>query len=80
MLKSRNEGFKVIPIVNNDDIIIDILNLRNYKSYLPVHAFIMAGGKGKRLRPLTLSKPKPILEIGSKPIIEHNIDRLIKYV
>ncbi len=79
IVKSRNEGFKVIPIVNNDDIIIDILNLRNYKSYLPVHAFIMAGGKGKRLRPLTLSKPKPLLEIGSKPIIEHNIDRLIKY-
>ena len=79
IVKSRNEGFKVIPIVNNDDIIIDILNLRNYKSYLPVHAFIMAGGKGKRLRPLTLSTPKPLLEIGSKPIIEHNIDRLIKY-
>lgn len=79
IVKSRNEGYKILPIVNSDNVIIDILNLRDFKSYLPVHAFIIAGGKGKRLRPLTLSKPKPLLEIGSKPIIEHNIDRLIKY-
>jgi NDP-sugar pyrophosphorylase family protein len=36
----------------------------------------MAGGKGQRLMPLTESTPKPLLIIGEKPIIEHNIDRL----
>jgi NDP-sugar pyrophosphorylase family protein len=36
----------------------------------------MAGGLGQRLRPLTLNTPKPLLIVGSKPIIEHNIDRL----
>ncbi|ULT40846.1 NTP transferase domain-containing protein [Niabella defluvii] len=36
----------------------------------------MAGGEGKRLRPLTEHTPKPLLKIGDKPIIEYNIDRL----
>ena len=37
----------------------------------------MAGGEGKRLRPLTDNTPKPLLKVGDKPIIEYNIDRLI---
>jgi len=36
----------------------------------------MAGGRGERLRPLTDDIPKPLLKVGEKPIIEHNIDRL----
>ena len=36
----------------------------------------MAGGEGKRLRPLTETTPKPLLKVGGKPIIEYNIDRL----
>ena len=40
---------------------------------------IMAGGRGKRLSPLTDNVPKPMLALGEKPIIEHNIDRLISY-
>ena len=39
----------------------------------------MAGGRGERLRPLTDTVPKPMLKLGDKPIIEHNIDRLISY-
>lgn len=39
----------------------------------------MAGGRGERLRPLTDSTPKPLLKVGQKPIIEHNIDRLCAY-
>ena len=38
----------------------------------------MAGGRGERLKPLTDTTPKPMLQVGNKPIIEHNIDRLIK--
>ena len=37
----------------------------------------MAGGRGQRLSPLTDTIPKPLLVVGSKPIIEHNIDNLI---
>ena len=39
----------------------------------------MAGGRGKRLSPLTDTVPKPMLILGDKPIIEHNIDRLISF-
>ena len=37
-------------------------------------AVILAGGLGTRLRPLTNNKPKPMLPIGEKPILEHLID------
>ncbi|MCH8491377.1 MAG: NTP transferase domain-containing protein, partial [Oceanicaulis sp.] len=46
------------------------------KSYLPIDALIMAGGRGERLKPLTDKVPKPLLPVGTKPIIEHNVDRL----
>lgn len=39
----------------------------------------MAGGKGERLRPLTLTTPKPLLDIGGRAIIDRNIDALVSY-
>jgi glucose-1-phosphate thymidylyltransferase len=39
-------------------------------------AIILAGGFAKRLWPLTKNKPKPLLEVGSKPIIQHVLDKL----
>ena len=52
---------------------------RSYKSFLPVDAILMAGGKGERLRPLTEKKPKPLLKIGDKAIIDYNIESLLSY-
>ena len=46
---------------------------------MPIDAVLMAGGKGERLRPLTEKTPKPLLPVGDKAIIDHNIDRLISY-
>ena len=40
-------------------------------------AVIMAGGEGTRLRPLTCSKPKPMVTVANKPVIEH-ITELLK--
>jgi len=74
----RNKNFKIIPIVNEEKIIEDILNFRTRSTILPLEAVLMAGGEGKRLWPLTQHTPKPLLKVGDKPIIEHNIDRLIK--
>ena len=39
----------------------------------------MAGGMGSRLRPLTDIRPKPMIPLVNKPIIEHIIERLKKF-
>ena len=40
-------------------------------------ALILAGGYGTRLRPLTLSRPKPLVEFANKPILLHQIEALV---
>lgn len=77
--KYRHADIRLIPVVNEDGILIDVIDLDKMRTLLPLTAVIMAGGKGERLRPLTDKTPKPMLKIGDKPIIEHNIDRLIQY-
>jgi mannose-1-phosphate guanylyltransferase/phosphomannomutase len=42
-------------------------------------AVIMAGGEGSRLRPLTCNRPKPMVPIVNKPVMEHIIELLRKY-
>lgn len=76
IIEYRENNFKVIPILDNDNRIVNIVNFGVLKSYLPVDVVIMAGGKGKRLRPLTDNTPKPLLRVGEKPILEHNIRQL----
>jgi dTDP-glucose pyrophosphorylase len=76
LIEYREKLYRIIPVLALDNKIVDVINFRNIKSYLPVDAIIMAGGKGKRLLPLTADTPKPLLKVGEKPIIEHNIDRL----
>ena len=62
-----------IPVVNNFGKIIGmhwiILSWR-IDEELPNTVLIMAGGRGKRLMPLTEDCPKPLLEIKGKPILE----------
>lgn len=73
-LKQRKIFF--VPILSEENHLVDIIDLNNFRPVLPIHSVIMAGGKGQRLLPLTKDTPKPLLMVGSKPIIEHNIDRL----
>jgi len=41
-----------------------------------MRAIILAGGKGTRLRPYTISIPKPLVPVGDKPILERIIEQL----
>lgn len=75
----REKDIKILPLVNNRKELVRIIDLEKTKSALPLECMIMAGGRGKRLSPLTDTIPKPMLPLGEKPIIEHNIDRLISY-
>lgn len=79
-LKSfRDQRIMFIPILDEQKHVVDVVNLNKFKSKLPIDAVLMAGGKGERLRPLTEKTPKPLLEVGGKCIIDHNVDRLISY-
>ncbi|MGV3344211.1 nucleotidyltransferase family protein [Enterobacteriaceae bacterium LUAb1] len=77
---SRSETLKImqeksiiaIPVVNEDNVLVG-LETWNTSSAHRVHdnpVFIMAGGFGTRLKPLTDTCPKPMLKIGGKPILE----------
>jgi len=77
--KYREKDIKMLPILSEERKIKKIIDLDKTKSILPMECLIMAGGRGKRLSPLTDSTPKPMLILGDKPIIEHNIDRLISF-
>lgn len=76
---AKKQSVKILPIVDQGMHIIKLINFEFYHSYLPMDAFIVAGGEGIRLRPLTENLPKPMLKVGSKPILEHCIDLLSRY-
>lgn len=79
IIEYRNIDIWILPVLDKNHVVVNVISFRDLKSYLPVDAVIMAGGRGERLRPLTDKIPKPLLQVGEKPILEHNIDRLRLY-
>lgn len=79
LLHLMNEtGVRQIPLVDEENRVVDVAFLSDLaKEYeLPLRAVVMAGGFGTRLRPLTNDLPKPMLPVGSKPLLELIVDQL----
>ena len=69
-----------IPVIDNTSHVIKLAEI-DHLLEREKHAnsvVFMAGGKGQRLRPLTNDTPKPMLEVGGKPILETMITSLRK--
>lgn len=70
-----------LPVVDDANHIIGLETLHQVlqpkKRDNPI--FIMAGGFGTRLRPLTDNCPKPMLRVGDKPMLEHLIRQFVKF-
>jgi len=79
-IKSSHVNY--LPLIDKSGQIFGLAGLQKPLSSdtpLPVSAVIMAGGEGRRLRPLTYNKPKPMIEIGGKPILEFIIGELVSH-
>ena len=77
----KKHDIQHVPIVNKKLQIIDIKILQDlvFPKKFENIIFIMAGGFGKRLLPLTKYIPKPMLKINDKPILEIIIDQFINF-
>ena len=77
----KKHKLKQLPIVDMDNRIVDII----FADEDPVaksngnSVILMAGGLGTRLRPLTENIPKPMLNVGDKPILETIIEGFKRY-
>ena len=81
-VKLRREMLKreisYVPKIDKNGIVTAVLHCPLIYGYESLNntAVIMAGGRGERLRPLTDEKPKPLLEIGGKAVLERVVDQL----
>lgn len=68
-----------LPILDIKGRVVGMFLSEQFETQVKVEnlVVIMAGGVGKRMRPLTENCPKAMLEIGEKPILEHVLDRFI---
>lgn len=69
-----------IPVVDAAGRIVDVATLADHISIPASHpnwVVIMAGGRGRRLAPLTETTPKPMMLIGDKPLLELVLERLV---
>lgn len=69
-----------LPVVDQEGIVVGLETLHDLLDKRQVHnpVFLMAGGFGTRLYPLTQDCPKPLLKVGDKPILELILESFIE--
>ena len=73
------ESLICLPLIAPDGRLVDVefaFGDDHQSPHDDVHAVIMAGGRGSRLRPLTDATPKPLLPVNGQPILEHILRRM----
>ena len=77
--KFGNAGIRWIPVVDSDRRVSDLRLLEDAVTVDQTKNWIviMAGGVGSRLRPLTADLPKPMLEVGGRPILETIVHQFV---
>lgn len=77
----KKNSINQLPILDDFGRVIDLFLLKDLIN-IPLEkknaVVIMAGGEGKRLRPLTENCPKPMLEVGGKPMLQTILESLIE--
>ncbi len=79
MDRSRDVVLRQLPLVDGRGRVRGLLlreDLLETPEEIPLIAVIMAGGCGRRLRPLTEDLPKPMLPLGDRPLMELTIEQL----
>jgi dTDP-glucose pyrophosphorylase len=77
--RMRENLIHAMPQVDKDGRLLKLHALHGSGDVeqLPNTIVLMAGGKGIRLRPLTDNIPKPLLMVGTKPVLQHSIEHFI---
>lgn len=75
----RDYNIHQIPVVDDNGVVCEIKTFQELICATPKDnaVVLMAGGEGRRLRPMTESCPKPLLKVGGKPILATIIDNFI---
>ena len=69
----RDRRLHQLPILDPEGRVVGLVEMASLIQEVKLNenwVVLMAGGKGTRLRPLTDGKPKPLLEVGNKPLLE----------
>jgi dTDP-glucose pyrophosphorylase/CBS domain-containing protein len=79
--KMSHRNLLHLPIVDDDGQLVGLETLKHLATtpQFDNPVFLMAGGFGKRLRPLTDDTPKPLLKVGNVPILEKILLQFIEY-
>lgn len=68
----KNKSIHQVPVLNQEEKVVDVILLDEYKKKTIIDnpIVVMAGGRGKRLRPFTDNCPKPMLKVNGIPMLE----------